>query len=433
MTWNTDDMQPEYLRLYEAKTANAERAAMGMGDEPIDAPDFDPIDEAGSDALTGQPVESSWLAGVPWARDNEEVGFTGERIDVAAGPGAEIRNLPPEHPALNAIGEFMQAVKGVADKYEVKDWVPLLGGMGVGELLMGQGPEWLKDAAHGFGMQTVPIAGGVRIPDKRALDAGFMAADAGALAAGVKKVAPRLINEIAGDMARTGMTTQGGQIAWHGSPHKFRHEQERAQRAFNESKKAYNAQKASALYKVDIPDEAIPSMLDWDKPLSEQSKEVRSVLRSAGIEDSQVAQIDTYMGEPVYGKNLPNGKAYISHSPGYLWRVDLPGGESMGGFKSSDDAIRALSDRYSVTGQKAHNLLTDSLGSDKAVREYLSTQGIPGIRYLDGGSRGAGQGTYNYVLFDDQLPRIIEVNGKTTGEKAWQPGEWKPHNTKAKP
>ena len=30
------------------------------------------------------------------------------------------------------------------------------------------------------------------------------------------------------------------------------------------------------LYKVDIPDEAIPRMLDWDKPLSQQSPEVSS-------------------------------------------------------------------------------------------------------------------------------------------------------------
>ena len=31
--------------------------------------------------------------------------------------------------------------------------------------------------------------------------------------------------------------------------------------------------------------------------------------------------------------------------------------------------------------------------------------GIPGLRYLDQGSRGAGQGTSNYVIFD---PGIIE-------------------------
>ena len=41
-----------------------------------------------------------------------------------------------------------------------------------------------------------------------------------------------------------------------------------------------------------------------------------------------------------------------------------------------------------------------------------------GIRYLDGNSRGVG-GTSNYVLFDDQLPRILEVNGQPTGLLPW--------------
>jgi len=45
----------------------------------------------------------------------------------------------------------------------------------------------------------------------------------------------------------------------------------------------------------------------------------------------------------------------------------------------------------------------------------LKQEGIPGIRYLDGSSRNAGQGTSNFVLFDDQLPRILEVNGQPTG------------------
>lgn len=47
-----------------------------------------------------------------------------------------------------------------------------------------------------------------------------------------------------------------------------------------------------------------------------------------------------------------------------------------------------------------------------------------GIRYLDGGSRTAGEGTSNFVLFDDKLPRILERNGVPTGLEPWKPGEW---------
>ena len=39
-------------------------------------------------------------------------------------------------------------------------------------------------------------------------------------------------------------------------------------------------------------------------------------------------------------------------------------------------------------------------------------------------SRGEGQGSYNYVLFDDQLPRILEINGVPTGNQPWMPGEF---------
>ena len=42
----------------------------------------------------------------------------------------------------------------------------------------------------------------------------------------------------------------------------------------------------------------------------------------------------------------------------------------------------------------------------------LKDAGIPGIRYLDQGSRGAGQGSYNYVVFDDSIPKIVKRNGK---------------------
>ena len=42
----------------------------------------------------------------------------------------------------------------------------------------------------------------------------------------------------------------------------------------------------------------------------------------------------------------------------------------------------------------------------------LRDAGIPGIRYLDGGSRGAGQGTSNYVVFDSDLTEILKRNGE---------------------
>ena len=141
------------------------------------------------------------------------------------------------------------------------------------------------------------------------------------------------------------------------------------------------------LYKVDIPDEAVARMLDWDKPLSEQSQYVLDAL--AKSKNKQVRAMLEYAQTP--------------------YSADI-GGES----KTMGEAFRLLN----------LNLHGKSAADSAKASALLAKQGIPGIRYLDGGSRTAGNGTSNFVLFDDQLPRILERNGIPTGLKPWGPGEW---------
>ena len=103
------------------------------------------------------------------------------------------------------------------------------------------------------------------------------------------------------------------------------------------------------LYKVDLADEQIPKMLDWDKPIGQQ---------------------------PFFMEAIKNT-----------------------GFKSADPKI---------TG---HEFMRDWLaGGDMSNPEAtatLKTLGIPGIRYLDQGSRAAGEGTSNFVVFDPAHMNII--------------------------
>jgi len=49
-----------------------------------------------------------------------------------------------------------------------------------------------------------------------------------------------------------------------------------------------------------------------------------------------------------------------------------------------------------------------------AATEWLRSHGVTGIRYLDGGSRSAGQGSSNFVVFpgNEGLLSILERNGK---------------------
>jgi hypothetical protein len=56
-----------------------------------------------------------------------------------------------------------------------------------------------------------------------------------------------------------------------------------------------------------------------------------------------------------------------------------------------------------------------SLGGKVNYGETLfKEQGVSGIRYLDGGSRGTGQGTSNFVVFpgNESLLKIFERNGQ---------------------
>jgi len=50
----------------------------------------------------------------------------------------------------------------------------------------------------------------------------------------------------------------------------------------------------------------------------------------------------TYQGEPIYSAKVAGGSAYLHHNAGFPWRVDLPNGESKGGFKTPEEAMEAV-------------------------------------------------------------------------------------------
>jgi hypothetical protein len=117
------------------------------------------------------------------------------------------------------------------------------------------------------------------------------------------------------------------------------------------------------LYTADLPDEMVDRMLDWDKPLSEQSDFVKKALGVA----------EGYFAVP-----LSSGEKMYAH------------GKSMAGV----DLINELT---SLMGE----------GNKVAASEYLRSRGIPGIRYLDAGSRGqGGSGTRNFVVFPGEEKKV---------------------------
>jgi len=125
----------------------------------------------------------------------------------------------------------------------------------------------------------------------------------------------------------------------------------------------------SSLYTVDLPDEQIAKMLDWDKPLSQQSPEVKKF-----IDENGRPILDTFAD--LERRGLTKG-IYKN-----IW--DMPG-----------------------------KTIFDVFGKGGQTEAKLKQAGIPGVRYLDEGSRTKG-GTSNFVVFpgEESKLRIMEVNGR---------------------
>jgi len=119
------------------------------------------------------------------------------------------------------------------------------------------------------------------------------------------------------------------------------------------------------MYEVNI--NADPEhFLDWDKPLSEQHPKVRDAVSSAM----------------------------------------LPSESFKGPLKTRAEAAKA-GDFSGIDGASALKLLGD-YSNPSAASQALRNAGIPGIKYLDQGSRTAGEGSRNYVVFNHDLIDIVK-------------------------
>ena len=116
------------------------------------------------------------------------------------------------------------------------------------------------------------------------------------------------------------------------------------------------------LYEVEINADKENDFLDWDKPLSEQSEKVQSILKENGF--------DVEFGLHINGK-----KAY--------------------------------------EGEVSRNAVSSShLNATRKASEFFLSIGIKGIKYLDQDSRNIGEGTHNYVIFDPSIIKIVSKNGE---------------------
>jgi hypothetical protein len=133
------------------------------------------------------------------------------------------------------------------------------------------------------------------------------------------------------------------------------------------------------VYQVDLPDEQIAKMLDYDKPLNKQAKPVREALSKLGITVD-----DTKLGE--YEDALLG--ALMSDAPtGPLPRqpVNMTGGEIL-------KELQRNPSRYLPQVMQGRELTQAMINPDQGASSVLRQAGIPGIRYLDQGSRATSGG-----------------------------------------
>ena len=78
---------------------------------------------------------------------------------------------------------------------------------------------------------------------------------------------------------------------------------------------------------------------------------------------------------------------------------------------------KALLNGANLTGREWYEKINQVPQFSADTSQFLRQQGIPGIRYLDGVSRGAGTGTSNYVVFpgNEDILKILERNGQPLG------------------
>jgi hypothetical protein len=130
------------------------------------------------------------------------------------------------------------------------------------------------------------------------------------------------------------------------------------------------------LYKVDIPDEYIPTLMDYDKPLGQQNAIVKKALNEL---KKQIT---------------PEMKMELGGDMNLLFGKD-------------------------VTPVQLLNTLEiiHPTGGVGIGEKMLNELGVKGIRYLDNASRTEGKGTSNFVVFEPSQVKILEKNNKPVTRK----------------
>jgi hypothetical protein len=150
---------------------------------------------------------------------------------------------------------------------------------------------------------------------------------------------------------------------------------------------------AGHMYEVNIA--ANPQhMLDWDDHIANQPDVLDKLYAAKPADLGLVPQVARSTGKTEWLTN--NGDPDTA-------RV----------FARTDGPVDSLGQLLPAgSGRAIYRHFSDALGGPAAASEALRNLGVPGIRYLDQGSRNsAGETTSNYVTFDDALINVLRKYG----------------------
>jgi hypothetical protein len=158
------------------------------------------------------------------------------------------------------------------------------------------------------------------------------------------------------------------------------------------------------LYKVDIPDENIPNMLDWDKPLNQQPKNVQeafSKFDSIAAKDPErgTMYMQRWFRSPSTAKELESmgykGFKYLDEGSRHA-----TGGEIIDTFKTPDgwkSKIRVNNGEMDINGKPINSFTISMPFKTAEEAKTWANEKISG-------------GTSNFVVFDPSTVKILEKN-----------------------
>ena len=169
---------------------------------------------------------------------------------------------------------------------------------------------------------------------------------------------------------------------------------------------AIQASEKGNLYKVDIPDEHIATMLDWDKPFKKQPKIVQNAFMQI-LKNNEDLPLDFLIKGNATGGSLIQAIDKVK-------ATELLNELGVKGIKYLDEGSRASKITKTPIAQldAKIDILKKDIDSGLGNRETMERQ----LKVLQDERARTTKQTFNFVVFDPKTVKILEKNSKKLGE-----------------